>query len=358
MIALDLVLCAAILGVALAAVSGFGVFRAVVFFIVYGVMVSMAWLRLDAVDVALAEAAIGAGLTGVLLLSAVARMSRLSGAGPWRPRVNALPAALVAGGVTVALGWALVGLPLPRGLGAEVAERMPRTGVENPVTAVLLNFRAWDTALESVVLLAALIGVWSLTRDAAWGARAGQPMRAQPGGVLEGFGRLLPPLGLLVGVYLVWAGADAPGGAFQGGTVLAAVLLLMLMAGLMPAPGVTDMRWRLALVAGPAVFLGVGVAGFGWGGFLVLPPSVAKPLILGIEAALTLSIAATLALIVLGRPEPDEAVERAQGDGGPGDGAAAGGAAGGGGNGGGADTGEGAADGAAEGGGPAGGRAG
>ena len=307
MIALDLVLCGAILAVALASVSGFGVFRAVVFFVVYGVMVSMAWLRLEAVDVALAEAAIGAGLTGVLLLSAVARMERISGGAPWRPRVNPVPAALAAAGVTGALVWAFLGLPVPRGLAPDVAERLVLSGVENPVTAVLLNFRAWDTLLESVVLLAALVAVWSLTRDDDWGGRAGQRMHARPGGVLEAFGRLLPPLGVMVGVYLVWAGSKAPGGAFQGGTVLAAVLLLALMAGLTRAPRVTDPGWRLMLVAGPAVFLGVGAAGLAWGGFLTLPPDIAKPLILGIEAALTLSIAATLALIVLGRPEPGEA---------------------------------------------------
>ncbi|HKK97815.1 MAG TPA: hydrogenase subunit MbhD domain-containing protein, partial [Marivita sp.] len=57
---LDLMLCALILGVALATVLGGGVFRAIVFFIVYGLLLSVAWVRLDAVDVALAEAAIGA----------------------------------------------------------------------------------------------------------------------------------------------------------------------------------------------------------------------------------------------------------------------------------------------------------
>ena len=307
---LDLILCAMILAVALAAVSGLGVFRAVVFFILHGVLVSMAWLRLDAVDVALAEAAIGAGLTGVLLLSAVARMERLTATGARRPRVNAVLAGLAAAGVTAALVWAYLGLPLPVGLGAEVAAVLPRTGVENPVTAVLLNIRAWDTLLESVVLLAALVGVWSLTADADWGARAGLVQRAAPGGVLEGFGRVLPPLGLLVGVYLVWAGTSGPGGAFQGGTVLAAVALLVAMAGLAPAPRVDAPALRLALVAGPAVFLGVGLAGLGWGGFLVLPPGLAKALILTIEAALTLSIAVTLALLALGRPEPGRALPR------------------------------------------------
>ncbi len=302
--AIDIVLCATVLAVALAAVSGFGVFRAVVFFIVYGVLISMAWLRLDAVDVALAEAAIGAGLTGVLLLSAVARVTRLTGSGSYRPRVNALPAAIAAAGVTVALGWAFLGLPVPRGLTEDVARNLDRSGLENPVNAVLLNFRAWDTLLESVVLLAALIGVWALAPDSGWGGRAGVPQHARRGGVLESFGRTLPPLGLMIGVYVVWAGATAPGGAFQGGTVLAAVLLLVAMAGLLPAPRIAAAGLRLALVAGPAVFLAVGMAGLGWGGFLVLPPAIAKPLILGIEAALTLSIAVTLALLVLGRPEP------------------------------------------------------
>ncbi len=303
---LDVILCGMILAVALAAVSGLGVFRAVVFFVVHGVLVSMAWLRLDAVDVALAEAAIGAGLTGVLLLSAVARLERLAGGGAWRQRVNVLPAGLAAAGVTGALMWAFLGLPQPAGLGAEVAAALPRAGVENPVTAVLLNFRGWDTLLESVVLLAALVGVWALTADDDWGARAGVAQHAAPGGVLEGFGRVLPPLGLMVGVYLVWAGAAGPGGAFQGGTVLAAVALLLAMAGLAPAPRVGAPALRLALVAGPAVFLGVGVAGLAWGGFLRLPPDIAKPLILTIEAALTLSIAVTLALLVLGRPEPGD----------------------------------------------------
>lgn len=45
--------------------------RAVVLFIAFGLLVSLAWIRLDAPDVALAEAAVGSGLTGALLLSTV-----------------------------------------------------------------------------------------------------------------------------------------------------------------------------------------------------------------------------------------------------------------------------------------------
>lgn len=45
--------------------------RAVIMFIVFGLLMALAWARLDAPDIALAEAAIGAGLTGALLLDAV-----------------------------------------------------------------------------------------------------------------------------------------------------------------------------------------------------------------------------------------------------------------------------------------------
>lgn len=55
--------------------------RAVVMFIVFGLLLTLAWARLDAPDIALAEAAIGTGLTGALLLDALAalRLSRSHG---------------------------------------------------------------------------------------------------------------------------------------------------------------------------------------------------------------------------------------------------------------------------------------
>lgn len=306
-LSLDLALCALILGVGLATVAGRGVFRAVVFFIVYGLLVAVGWVRLGAVDVALAEAAIGAGLTGVLLLAAHGRLARLGAArdvsvGPH------LPAALAGAGLAGALAWAWFALPLPDRPAAELAAALLDAGVGNPVTAVLLNFRAWDTLLESIVLLAALLGLWMLTREEDWRAPLGLAQHARPGGVLAGFGRVLPPVGLLVGVWLVWAGADAHGGAFQGGTVLAAVGLVAAMAGLIRPPRIGLPAWHAALVAGPAVFLIAGLAGSVFaGGFLTLPPALAKPAIVTIELALTVSIAVTLALLVLGPPEGEGA---------------------------------------------------
>ncbi len=49
-------------------------YRAVTLFIAFGLLVSIAWVRLGAPDVAIAEAAIGAGLTGALLLVTLSRL--------------------------------------------------------------------------------------------------------------------------------------------------------------------------------------------------------------------------------------------------------------------------------------------
>lgn len=51
--------------------------KAVWFFVAFGLLMALAWVRLHAPDVALAEAAIGAGLAGVLLLDAVRYWRRI-----------------------------------------------------------------------------------------------------------------------------------------------------------------------------------------------------------------------------------------------------------------------------------------
>jgi uncharacterized MnhB-related membrane protein len=70
----DLVLGIGLLCLAWLSLSSVGLFRAVVLFIAFGLLLALAWVRLAAPDVALAEAAIGAGLTGALLMAALARL--------------------------------------------------------------------------------------------------------------------------------------------------------------------------------------------------------------------------------------------------------------------------------------------
>lgn len=276
--------------------------NAIIAFIAFGLLLGLGWVRVSAADVALTEVAIGGGGTGILLLRAEAHLRKRRG-GLARPisGVGKAVAALVCGTVTLGLAVAVLTLPSPAPtLAPASAAALEATGLGNPVTAVLLAYRALDTVLEKVVVVLALIGVWSLAPDAFWGG-APALRSAQAPASLAYLARLLPPFGVVIGIYMFWAGADAPGGTFQAGMVLAAMWLLAVLAGLRPEPETGRLALRLLLVGGPAVFLLIGFLGFAIaGGFLAYPEEAAKPLIIGMEAALTVSVAVTLALLVAG----------------------------------------------------------
>ena len=74
----DLLLIASLWLVAAGCLFSRDLFRAVIMFIAFGLLLALAWVRLQAPDIALAEAAIGAGITGVLLLDTLGHISRRS----------------------------------------------------------------------------------------------------------------------------------------------------------------------------------------------------------------------------------------------------------------------------------------
>ena len=209
--------------------------------------------------------------------------------------------------VSASLAVVIFVLPSPAPTLAPLAvENLPQTGLGNPVAAVLFAYRALDTLLEKVVLLLALLSVWSLAADRVWPGMPGLHAPAFAGSTLGFLARHLPPFGIIIGVYMCWIGATQPGGAFQGGTVVAAMWLLIMIAGMRAVPSIDGTRLRLALVTGPAIFVVIGLAGIAAAGsFLAYPPDYAKLLIVVIEVALTLSIAAVLGLLAAGPPVPD-----------------------------------------------------
>ena len=199
--------------------------------------------------------------------------------------------------LAAALGYAVMSLPEEAdGLADTVASQMDNSGVEHPVTAVLLNFRGYDTFLELAVLLMALLGVWSLAPQ----TRPDTP--AIPAGpVLTALFCLLVPVMIVVAGYLLWVGAYAPGGAFQAGSVLAAAGVLMLLCGKRLTTRLAGWPLRLGLMLGTAVFMAVGAAVMLSGAYLLqYPVAWAGGLILLIEAAATLSIGITLTALFSG----------------------------------------------------------
>jgi len=303
---IDMLLAVALVALGWASLASKDSRRAVVLFIGFGLLLALVWVRLRAPDIALAEAAIGAGLTGALLFSALGDEAGASPAGEQATAPTSAPLwhgvllTVLSMGLAIVLGIAFVyalGHADPARLADEVYVNLADSGVSNPVTGVLLNFRAYDTLLELAVMLAAVLGVLALGP-----ARPGYPAS---GPVFLALTRWLVPLLIVTGGYLLWAGAHAPGGAFQAGALLAAAGVLLRLAG-DPAGGLPrGVAFRGLLVAGVAAFLVVGLAVMLAGRpFLDYPVNWAGSLILAIETAATFGIAATLVTaFVCGRPE-------------------------------------------------------
>jgi multisubunit Na+/H+ antiporter MnhB subunit len=209
--------------------------------------------------------------------------------------VKRLAVSLAAALFAAALGTALLELGPPAAtLAPLVAGNMAESGVRHPVTAVLLNFRGYDTLLEIAVLLIALIGLLAVVRR---GDEAVVPAAVEP--VLQTMAKLAAPLMALVAVYILWAGAFRPGGAFQAGAVLAAAGVLLHLARLLPAWASPNALLRGGLVAGFLLFLAIAAALLGEGDLLQYPPARAGLLILAIESGLAVSLGLTLAGLFL-----------------------------------------------------------
>jgi multisubunit Na+/H+ antiporter MnhB subunit len=272
-----------------------------------GVLLAIAWARLGAPDIAMVEAALGAGVTGVLFLSALASVGPDDAA----PRAASVRVALAALAAAAVAPVALAVEALPRafeGLGREVLARVPETGATHPVTSVLLDFRGYDTLLEIAVLLLAVLGAWA----ARGGAPAPRP--PAPGAILSAAVRLLLPLMVVVAGVLLWVGSSAPGGAFQAGTVLGTTLVLATLSGGVAVPRVPPWVVRSMLALGFAVFLAVaGATAASERALLRYPGAHAAGLLLAIETALTISIAVVVWALFERDPEERGAEGEASG---------------------------------------------
>lgn len=144
-------------------------FAVVVLSGLYSFLMATVMVALDAVDVAMTEAAVGAGISTVLLLGAL-HLCRSEEAKPahrpWLP----LAVTLAAGLVLVYGTWDLPAFsdpaaPIHRHVAPRYLEEAPRaTGVPNVVTAVLASYRGFDTLGETTVVFTAGAGIIALLR--------------------------------------------------------------------------------------------------------------------------------------------------------------------------------------------------
>ncbi len=152
-----------VLATALATAAFRDVLSAIIVFAAYSLGMAVFYTILLAPDVALTEAAIGAGLTTVLLILTITRTARPADDRRFEG-VN-WPGLAVAVAFTGVIGWTVLSLPAvgsaeaiawanPEVTGHYLAEAYTETGVENAVTAVLAAYRGFDTFGEAVVVFA------------------------------------------------------------------------------------------------------------------------------------------------------------------------------------------------------------
>lgn len=277
----DFGLLLSLVAIAIAVCRARDLFGAAMLFGIFSLLSAALFVVLDAADVAMTEAAVGAGVSTILMLSTLAVTGHSVRERPLRRDMVALGVTVVLGG---ALVYATVDMPrigdpdapvqsdavAQRYIGGSYAE----TGIENMVTPLLASYRGYDTFGETAVVFTAGIGVLALIgrRRRKDGApevvSEGPDVTADRHRVLRVVGRqLIAPI-LLYAIYVQAHGDYGPGGGFQAGVVFASGLMLyMLLVGIDEAERVIKPRALEKLIAiGLLLYGGTGVVNMLQGG--------------------------------------------------------------------------------------------
>mgnify|MGYP002639234965 CR=1 FL=1 len=252
---------------ALVAIRKTDLFAVVMLFGIYSFLTAVLFMDLDAVDVAFTEAAVGAGISTVLMLSTL----RLTGRFESPHRRNPILPLLVVGVTGAALVYGMLDVPQFGDPMAPIHQHMaPRfiqdspteVGVPNMVTSVLASYRGYDTLGETTVIFTAGLAVLLLL-----GIREGQnkrPGRLAIGDtlVLRVVVKVLIAFIMLYALYVQFHGDYGAGGGFQAGVIFATAFVIYdLVFGEEDVRRVMPPHWLGRLAAlGIFIYAGTGVA--------------------------------------------------------------------------------------------------
>jgi len=259
--------------VALAIVRLNKLFSAVILFGIYSLLTAALFVSLEAVDVAFTEAAVGAGITTILMLGALSLTTSRQRQVSWKRHLPAMLVTVAIGGLLL---FGLSGLPSFGDPAAPAFQHVyPRyafespqeVGIPNMVTSVLASYRGYDTLGEVTVIFTAAVAVAGLLGQ-------GLGSRSYSGGGMEHHlilrinAKLLLPMILLFALYVQFHGEYGPGGGFQAGVIFAAGFILYgLVFGIGSIRSVAPPKViRILCAIGLGLYILVGVAGIVLGG--------------------------------------------------------------------------------------------
>ncbi|MCD8494420.1 MAG: DUF4040 domain-containing protein [Burkholderiaceae bacterium] len=259
--------------VAIATIMSSNLFVASMWFGIFSLLMASNFFILDAADVALTEAAVGAGVSTVLFMGALALTAEKETV---KMNTNWLPiVALI--GLSIVLFVATFEQPVLGDINAPVhqhvapwyIEKTPEyINIPNIVTAILASFRGYDTLGEVLVIFTAGIGVLSVlsfkpkSKQSLSGEQLGQKVRGvQHHVILRIVGKLIIPILLLFGLLVQFHGKYSPGGGFSAGALFAAAVMLYgILEGADRSEAAMPQRIMLRLAAlGATLYTGVGI---------------------------------------------------------------------------------------------------
>jgi multicomponent Na+:H+ antiporter subunit B len=239
---------------------------------VFSLVSAALFVNLDAVDVAFTEAAVGAGISTILMLGTVAITARRE-APSTRPRALPLTVVFLTG---LALVYGTLDMPRFGDPAAPaqvhvapkyIEDTAGEIGIPNIVTAVLASYRGFDTLGEVTVIFTAGIGVLLLLAATIRDPQGAGVRAMHHHLVLRVVTKVLIGPILLFALYVQFHGDYGPGGGFQAGIIFAAAFIIYaLVFGLETARRAVPGRIvRLLLAAGVLLYGGVGVVSFVFG---------------------------------------------------------------------------------------------
>jgi len=165
--AVNIVLLGLLVITAVAAIRLHDLFAVVMMFGIYSLLAATVFVVLDAVDVAFTEAAVGVGISTILMLATLGLVGRWERRPAHRPFLPLL--------VVVVTGAALIygtldmphfgdpDAPVHQHVAPRYLEKSPdEIGIPNVVTGVLASYRGYDTLGELTVIFTAGVGVLAL----------------------------------------------------------------------------------------------------------------------------------------------------------------------------------------------------
>lgn len=238
---------------------------------IYSLLSASFFVVEDAVDVAFTEAAVGAGISTILMLVAITMTGRSENHARHKP-ILALVLVCITGSLLI---YGSLDMPYYGSAAAPIHEHvapryindsMQEIGVPNIVTSVLASYRAFDTFGETVVIFTAGMGVLALLLmvrrpdETAQIDSLNDSMHNEHL-ILRIVVKILIPFILLFALYVQFHGDFGPGGGFQAGVIFAAAIILYAMLfGMSTARRVINQGFiQLVAALGVMLYGSVGV---------------------------------------------------------------------------------------------------